>query len=126
MAFIENLLYASSLFAIRREVIPRFNPFTSSVFDKFNMATAWLLMSLRRDGYIDHESIREVYKLLSDCVNFPFSKDNVKFWLILRNVIRRYYHYARMGFQFSHCIYMAFSSVIGSHRREGEKPRTSL
>ena len=126
MAFIENLLYASSLFAIRREVIPRFNPFSSSVFDKFNMATAWLLMSLRRDGCIDPESIREVYKLLSDCVNFSFSKDNVKFWLILRDVIRRYYHYARTGFQFSHCIYMAFSRVIGFHRREGEKPRTSL
>ena len=123
-AFIENLIYASSLFMIRREFIPRFNPFGPSVFDKFNMATAWLLMSLREDGSIDSESINETYKLLSDCVNLPLSKDKVKFWLTLRDAIRRYYHYARTGFQFSHCIYTAFSSIIGSSSRKRRKPKT--
>jgi len=122
-AFIENLIYASSLFMIRRTVIPRFNPFGPSVFDKFNMATAWLLMSLREDGSLDSESMHETYKLLSDCVNLPFYKDNVKFWLTLRDVIRRYYHYARTGFQFSHCIYTAFSSIIGSSSRRRRKPK---
>ena len=122
-ALIENLIYASSLFMIRRAVIPRFNPFGPSVFDKFNMATAWLLMSLREDGSLDSESMHETYKLLSDCVNLPFYKDNVKFWLTLRDVIRRYYHYARTGFQFSHCIYTAFSSIIGSSSRRRRKPK---
>ena len=121
-ALLENLIYASSLFAIKREVIPRFNPFGPSVFDKFNMATAWLLMSLCRDGSIDSESIHETYSLLSDCVNMQPSKDNVKFWLTLRDVIRRYYHYARTGFQFSHCIYTAFSGII-AHHRERERSR---
>ena len=107
----------TSLFAIKREVIPRFNPFGPSVFDKFNMATAWLLMSLCRNGSIDSESIHETYSLLSDCVNMQPSKDNVKFWLTLRDVIRRYYHYARTGFQFSHCIYTAFSGIIAHHRK---------
>ncbi|RLI44441.1 hypothetical protein DRO64_03975 [Candidatus Bathyarchaeota archaeon] len=87
------------------------------------MATAWLLMSLREDGSIDSESIHETYRLLSDCVNLPLSKDNVKFWLTLRDVIRRYYHYARTGFQFSHCIYTAFSSIIGSSSRKRWKSR---
>ena len=76
-------------------------------------------MSLRKDGSIDSGSIREAYRLLSDCVNMPFSEDNVKFWLTLRDVIRRYYHhYARTGFQFSHCIYTAFSRIIGARHRE--------
>mgnify|MGYP000105987465 FL=1 len=123
-AFIENLIYASSLFTIRREVIPGFNPFGPSVFDKFNMATAWLLMSLREDGSIDSESIHETYRLLSDCINLSPSRDNVKLWLTLRDVIRRYYHYARTGFQFSHCIYTAFSSIIGSSSRKRRKLKT--
>jgi len=113
-ALIENLIYASSLFMFKREVIPRFNPFGPSAFDKFNMATVWLLMSLSKDGSIDSESMHETYKLLSDCVNLPLPEDNVKFWLVLRDVIRRYYHYARTGFQFSHCICTAFSRMMGS------------
>ena len=123
-AFTENLLYACSLFIIRREVIPRFNLFGPSVFDKFNMATTWLLMSLREDGGVNFESIHETYRLLSDCVNLPLSKDNVRLWLTLRDVIRRYYHYARNGFQLSHCIHTASSRMLSfNHRERGGSQR---
>ena len=122
-SFIENLLYASSLFIISGGVIPRFNPFGQSVFDKFNMATAWLLKSLCRDGNVDSESIRETYKLLSGYVNLSPPKDNVRLWLALRDVISTYYHYARNGFQFSHCIYTASSKILDSlSLRKRRKP----
>ncbi|RJS85154.1 nucleotidyltransferase domain-containing protein [Candidatus Bathyarchaeota archaeon] len=118
-SLIENVLYLFSLYVFRREVFLNANIFGSSIFDRINMATYWLLNSIRSDCTIDMDSIMEAYKLLDGWVKLRFHVDARKLWCEVRNVINEYYHYARASFQFTLCLYTALSSIFKSTALKG-------